>query len=956
MDIEYTGERIIPDLTEEDPILSEHLIRYYFAGQFVKNKTVLDIACGSGYGSAILKKEGAAHVYGVDISKEATDYAKQRYGQDGIDFIQSDATNIPLDDNSIDILVSFETIEHVENYKAFMSEITRVLKPDGVLVLSTPIKDTSPDNNPFHIKEFSLAEFTKLMSKNFRYAKPLYQFNSFISVISDDQSFRKDEKSIPMTITNLSPLSNEDLVYCVMVCSNKPLKHDFKYKAATFRSIIFQKLAMELGLKESNILELGHKINAQDEQSKKLEKKTADLSATNKELQNKTADLSATNKELEELNAKLTNDIINITSSITWKLMRSVSRGTSLPAKSFTLLQQFASVLRTNGMIKGSKIAVDAVARKLSKNIVANDINSQYLVWFARNYPNRNILQSQKKKLLRMKNKPKISLLVPTYKTNITYFNEMVESVIAQSYENWELCIADDCSGDVELTKRIKSFAGSDKRIKYVLREENGHICAATNSALELATGDFVGLLDHDDILWPNALYEYVLKMQDERNIDLLYSDEDKLEFDGKTHVDPFMKPDWSPDYLRSINYITHFCVIRKSIVDEIRGFRQGAEGAQDWDVILRSTNLIMESFDGSLVELQKGKIVHVPKVLYSWRKSETSTASDNHPELVKSYAFVNQGKVLEFDLSQRKIEGTVSKTKALGLWEVKYTIKDNPLVSIVIPTKDKLRYVKRCIDSIYRLSTYPNFEIILVDTGSSEPEVFSYYEKLKNDHSNFFLHKWSEQFNFSSVCNYGAEKAKGKHLLFLNNDTEVITPDWIEGLLSFSQQDNIGAVGAKLLYPDGKIQHAGVVTGLGIASHYMQHESDANWQSFPMLLAKDSIRDASGVSAACLMIKKELFQKANGFDKKYRIAYNDVDLCLRIFRKLNKWNVYNANVVLSHHESISVGTPEGGTRDSTEFWKENEMMKSEWGDVLPNDPFYNKNLTKYREDFSLDI
>ena len=581
-------------------------------------------------------------------------------------------------------------------------------------------------------------------------------------------------------------------------------------------------------------------------------------------------------------------------------------------------------------------------------------INEKYRIWLEHNSPSKQDLAGQPRIAASWPWQPTISLIVPVYNPEIDYLTAMINSVLGQTYPKWELCLADDASTIPEVATTIETYVARDPRISFVRRQTNGHICAASNSALELAKGEFIGLLDHDDVLTPQALFECVRRIQDCPDAGLIYTDEDKLDFDGITRIEPFMKPDWSPDLMRGMNYITHFTLIRRSIVTEIGGFRPGTEGAQDWDLILRASEEIERTYAGSHVELQRRAILHVPQTLYSWRKSKTSTASDKHVDQVKPYVYSNQEAVLRDAIARSGLDAEITDSGALGLWRTRYKIVGEPLVSIIIPTKDQFELLSTCLTSITQKSTYSRYEIVLIDTGSTDARVKRLYEDFSHAHGNFRLIHWKEPFNFASVCNFGAEHATGEHLLFLNNDTEVITPGWIEDLLRFSQLDRVGAVGAKLLYPDGTVQHAGVLTGMGgVASHYYLGLPDSEYQSYPMIYAKDAIRNVSAVTGACLMVKKSLFNAAKGFDPKYRIAYNDVDFCLRLIHDFNKWNIYNPEAALTHFESISVGRPEKGNRDVTEFMRENEMMYERWGEVLAKDPFYNPNLTLVKGDFS---
>ncbi|MCL5783754.1 MAG: glycosyltransferase family 2 protein, partial [Patescibacteria group bacterium] len=412
-------------------------------------------------------------------------------------------------------------------------------------------------------------------------------------------------------------------------------------------------------------------------------------------------------------------------------------------------------------------------------------------------------------------------------------------------------------------------------------------------------------------------------------------------------YVDPFFKPNWSPDYLRSVNYITHFAVIKRNLVNKVGGFRAGYEGAQDWDLFLRVTR-------------ETQNIFHIPTILYSWRKSPSSTASRKYVGQVKIYAQKSQKKALEDDLKERNYTGRVVPTEYLGLWRVKYKINENPLVSIIIPTKDKYEYISRCLSSILKKTIYKNYELVIVDTGSTDREVLDLYKNVKNSHNNTQIIKWQKEFNFASVSNLGVEKSNGDYIVLLNNDTEVTTPDWLESMLEHAQRPKVGAVGCKLLYPSGEIQHAGVILGIrggsiqkGVAGHAFKYYTNRDHGEFFQMM--HSVRDYSAVTAACLMISKNKYFKVGGIDPVFRVAFNDVDFCLKLHKK-GFFNVYTPFAVLCHHESVSVGKPEAGTRDLEEFQKEINLMHKKWGNLLQQDPFYNSNLTLYKEDFSIKV
>lgn len=544
-----------------------------------------------------------------------------------------------------------------------------------------------------------------------------------------------------------------------------------------------------------------------------------------------------------------------------------------------------------------------------------------YQQWFKKNYPTKKELKIQMEQSKKFKYHPKISIITPVYNPPEKWFKSCLNSVLNQSYKNWELCLADDNSSNNEIRNIIKEYAKKDKRIKFVFRSKNGHISEASNSALKIARGSFIALLDHDDELSPNALFEIVNLINKNSKADLIYSDEDKLELNGK-HVDPSFKPDWSPDMFLSTNYLCHLTVIRKSLVSKINGFRKGFEGSQDYDLFLR------------IIE-KTNQIYHIPKVLYHWRKIPNSTASVYS---IKNYANQASLNALNDYLKRQKINAQAINGLKEGTFRIKYKIKNNPLVSIIIPTKNNIKYLKKCIDSIISKTTYQNYEILIIDTGSTQKETLDFYKK---SNKKIKVFNWEKPFNYSSVNNFSVQKTKGDYLLFLNDDTEIISSDWIESMLEHAQRKEIGAVGSKLLYPNNDIQHAGVILGLGgIANPNFYHISDSVNQPFPMLNSKDMIRNFSAVTGACLMVKKDKFLLVSGFDPKFQIAYNDIDLCLKLNQKGFK-AIYTPFAKIFHYESISISK----NRNNKQFKREENLMRKKWSKIIKNDPFYNPNL-----------
>lgn len=556
------------------------------------------------------------------------------------------------------------------------------------------------------------------------------------------------------------------------------------------------------------------------------------------------------------------------------------------------------------------------------------------------NYYSRTILKKGEREFQENKKFDRdilFSIIVPLYNTPEVFLKEMIESVQDQTYAKWELCLADgsdDKHSDVE--KIYRQYIRKDKRIKYKKLDNNLGISENTNAAIEMATGDYIGLFDHDDLLHPSVLYEY-MNVICEKNADFIYCDEDKFEtIDGK-YFEPNFKPDFSIDYLRSNNYICHFVVFKKSLLGRIGLFRKQFDGSQDHDMILRMTEIAEN-------------IVHVPKVLYHWRCSSASVAANPNAKTYTAEAGIH---AINEHLVRCGLKGRAeSSTIHPNVYRVRYDITGNPMVSIIIPNKDHKEDLSRCVESIISKSTYPNYEIIIVENNSIEWQTFEYYKQLEEKPNvRIITYETKGEFNYSAINNYGVKFAKGEHILLLNNDIEIIADNWLEEMLMFSQREDVGAVGAKLYYPNETIQHAGVILGIGgIAGHSHKYFPRNAYGYMSRLFIQ---QDLSAVTAACLMMKKNVFEDVNGLDEeKFKVAFNDVDLCMKIRDKgyLIAWTPY---AEAYHYESISRGledTPEKQER----FQGEVLAFKEKWGAVLQQgDPYYNPNLTLDREDFS---
>lgn len=529
--------------------------------------------------------------------------------------------------------------------------------------------------------------------------------------------------------------------------------------------------------------------------------------------------------------------------------------------------------------------------------------------------------------------RPLISLIMPVYNVKPAWFKLAVASVQNQSYDHWQLCIADDCSTDQELKELLQETADRDERIRLRFLEKNQGIAGASNTALQLATGEFVGLLDNDDELAAEALFEVVKAINHDPAVDCLYSDEDKISEQGKRY-DPFFKPDWSPDTLRSYNYLCHFTVIRRQLVELAGGFRAGFDGSQDYDLFLRVTE-------------RAKQIVHIPKILYHWRAIEGSVGKRGD---AKMYAYTSAKKALTDHLHRIGLQAGVEDGAFLGSYRIRYAVDRDPEIAVIIPTKDKIDVLNRCVTSIRNRSTYLNYRIVLVDNGSIEEQTFAYYESLKGDERISLLH-YDQPFNFSAINNFAVNRIDAEYLLFLNNDTEVISPDWLEEMLGHAQRPEVGAVGSLLYYSNNTVQHGGIIIGIGgVAGHSHKYFPRRDLGYFGRLKV---VQNLSAVTAACLLTKRGVFELVGGFEEKLSHAFNDVDLCLKI-RDQGHLVVYTPFAELYHHESISRGYE--NTKDKRErFRQEREFCEQRWEELLEaGDPYYSPHLTLQREDFSL--
>ena len=560
----------------------------------------------------------------------------------------------------------------------------------------------------------------------------------------------------------------------------------------------------------------------------------------------------------------------------------------------------------------------------LKKKLTGNEY-ADYDTWLRIMRVSRHELFEQRK--TKFSYAPKFSVVVPLYHTPAKFLKDLVRSMMYQSYANWELCLVNASPEDVHLTSLLENWAMRDKRIRVIRLEKNLGIAQNTNAGIAASTGEFIAFLDHDDFLEPDALFCYADALNKDKTIDVFYSDEDKTDEYAAHYFYPHFKSDFNIDLLHANNYMCHFLAVRKSLVDTVGGLNEKFDGAQDYDFVLRLTE-------------NTKKIYHCPRILYHWRCSNQSTAANQGN---KMYA-IHAGKAAlnahykRIGWNARAQEGAVD-----GWYQTKFTLKEEPLVSILIPNKDHTDDLDVCLNSFFERADYQNYEFIIIENNSVLPETFAYYEKIEKEHDNVKVVYWEAGFNYSAINNFGFKFAKGDYIMLLNNDVELITPDIFQSMLGFCMRPEVGIVGAKLLYNDHTVQHAGVLVGAGgLADHVFKgiHEDDPGYMGRAI-----SSQDVSAVTAACLLVKRSVYEEVGGLEDEFQVAFNDVDFCLKV-RKAGYLIVYDADVKLFHYESKSRGM-EDTTERFIRFGNEMMLLNSKW-DILSTfvDPYYNPNFS----------
>ncbi len=914
------GERMIPALDHEGLIYAEHIVRYLFATRFVGGKRVLDMASGVGYGADLLRSAGAAEVVALDRSPGAVRYGEKHHSEFRPAYVLGDAESLPLQSAQFDVVVSFETIEHVADYQRFLAEVKRALRQDGLFIVSTPNRGVYPEGNPFHTREFTLDEFEEALAGHFRYVKTFSQNDWIASAVFSPEEMEGSDKPIADQLSLFKAVgkSPSETLYMVSLCSEVPLPEAGQEVVLTSLYEMRHYLE-EIARRDAEIARLKTDLSEQVATLAQRDVLLGEKERALAELHASLAEKDAAQRELGEAHQNLHQQIEAIQRSVGYRLLERMRRAVNRLAPPgarrrvlFLAWSRAFDIVLTEGWMSLLRrgLSVWRWPRMIRRARFASQVGSldeQYQLWLRAHAVTSAQIRRIREEAARFAYRPQISIIMPVYNSDPAWLREAIESVRGQLYDKWELCIADDASTKPAVRALLRQYQG-DERIKVTYLGENQGISGASNAALAMARGEFVGFLDHDDELKPDALYRVVRLLNERPDLDFIYSDEDKRSSDGRL-VQPFFKPDWSPDLLLSTNYVPHFAVYRKQIVDEVGGLRSECDFSQDHDLALRVTE-------------RTDRIGHVALPLYTWRMVPGSAALE--PE-AKPKSIEAAKRALADAMQRRGSEAEIVAGPFSNTYRVCYRIRGQPLVSIIIPTRDRVNLLRSCIAKIDKKSTYSNYEILIVDNESSDEETLDY---LKNSRHRCLA--YPGRFNFAGMINFAVREAAGEHVILLNNDTEVITPEWIEAMLEHSQRPEVAAVGARLLYPDGRVQHEGIIIGVGGSAVNVDHRGYFNLGQM--------VRNVSAVTGACMMTRRDLFERLGGFDENLRVAFNDVDYCLRA-RERGYLIVCTPYAVLYHHE--------GATRGRLHPQEDELYYRRRWGEPGKyRDPYYNPNLS----------
>ncbi|ART81763.1 hypothetical protein CBP31_03275 [Oceanisphaera profunda] len=917
------------DLTNKNNshTLAYNLVSKASAGNSLR---ILEVGCSSGYLGAALKEAGH-HVFGVEPNHKAAQAAAEVLDNIFEGFVEDFFIAFPS--LKFDVVIYGDVLEHLTDPGSILDLTRNHLTPTGVIIASVPnvahlcvramLLEGRWDYTDLGIMDRTHLRFFTKKTLIELFTNSAYKVTDIKSTILSPENFEEmfdvgiDNEIISILQSFINNSNSLDFQY---VCIVTPVETSAEAKLLNDKLFSEQDEKDQVREISNNMQLFEKKIIEQEIEIESL--RTLDKMFRESISWRITAPLRFTKFFLK----KQINKLRNIIKSI-YHFVQSEGGVIAIARKSKNLYKRDG----VKGLIRNAHLFS---LRMSSGTFERNDYAKWVRCYDTIDNNKRNKIRAA---INQMQNPPLISVIMPTYNVKPQLLTEAIESIRKQLYPHWDLCIADDASTDPAIRPLLENLSRNDDRIKILFREKNGHISAASNSALELVTADWVALMDHDDMLPEHALYHVAQTILNHPGVGVIYSDEDKIDEHGN-RFSPHFKSDWNPDLFFSQNYVSHLGVYKKSILDKIGGFRVGVEGSQDQDLLLRC-----------LPYLKDEQIIHIPHVLYHWRMVEGSTALSSGEKNYTTEAGIKS--LRDYFESQNK-KVTVSQAAVPNTYHVSYEISEaEPLVSLLIPTRDHLHLIETCVRSILDKSLYRNFEILILDNGSVEEDTIKFFETIQDEYSYVRVLQYNHPFNYSAINNFGVEHAKGSIIGLVNNDIEVISPDWLNNMISHVVRPEIGCVGAKLYYTDGTLQHGGVILGVGgVANHSHKNYPYGHPGYFARLAC---IQNLSAVTAACLLIRRDIFEEVRGFDEiNLKVAFNDIDFCLKV-QELGYRNLWTPYAELYHHESVSRGaedTPEKIKR----FQQEVRFMENKWGSVLMQDPYYSPNLTLQHEDFSL--
>jgi glycosyltransferase involved in cell wall biosynthesis/2-polyprenyl-3-methyl-5-hydroxy-6-metoxy-1,4-benzoquinol methylase len=959
---------------------------------------VLELGCATGYMSDYLRREKGCYVVGVEIDRGMAKKARSACDRVIVGDVQGGGWLKSIGDERFDIITCADILEHLRNPISLLQRLPALLDEGGRLLASLPngahaslriellegrftYEDTGLLDRT-HLHLFTYSSLREMFARSgFRVDELTYTFHdmadSEIEKRLQKMGFKASERGLAMFHTPdaaayqyiVSATPDSDVsVEEFPALSDKPMESSVE----VYRNLL-DELHQAGSTAETRLKMVEERDRILQQQQQTIEVLNNELGKHRESLENAVREIqeahTALAKEsrlrsdfesqlhfMERSNRSLNHDLYltklnlkgikrnlrDVVNSRGWRAYMALTKPLRLVRRFSPELKK----LRGDPRILGEWLREAVRLWKLGGlKAIHEHLTTEasptydYSLWIRDVEPVGIPTLEMVEAMNERPDRPFISIVMPVFDVDEYWLRAAIDSVLAQSYEEWELCIADDASTRPHIKRVLDEYMRRYKRIKVVYREENGHISHATNSALSLASGDYVGLMDHDDQLAPFALYFVAQEIILNPEAEIIYSDEDKLNSE-KVRFDHYFKPDFNPDLMRSHNMICHFGVYRRSLVEKVGGMREGFEGAQDYDLALRCLREIDP----------RRQVRHIPWILYHWRAIPQSTASGGE---AKSYAMDAALRAVGDDLEARGLKADVVESDLIdGMIRVRYRPPEpQPLVSIIIPTRNGGTLLRQCIDSIRDRTEYRNFEFIVVDNQSDDAATLDYLAELEPQEKVKVL-RYDHPFNFSAINNFAVEHARGELFCFMNDDIEAIAPEWLGEMVSHGVRPEIGAVGARLWYPDGRLQHGGVVLGLGgVAGHAMKYTTKENKGYMGRSVL---IQNYTAVTAACMLVRREVFDAVDGFDSEnLPVAFNDVDLCIRIY-KAGYYNLWTPYAELYHHESASRG-PEDTPEKQLRFTGEAEYMLNKYGPLLERDPAYNPNLTRCAEDFSLN-